>query len=215
MVKASGDVKKFNEINYYAWTALERGQGINLVANPSEAELKYREHKEVKQVSSEKQKEELLARYGGREHLENPDKYLLGSQSESFVVYAPDGSVVRGKKDKMAIPRSKYEEDVLINNHTSVWGSFWENGQWGYACCQSSIKNSYCVGAAGIQIKEQMMEEMKSRTAQKLTNVSESVLIGLYLLLCRISRNWLKRKKKARKKRRNLNMKEKRKKKKE
>lgn len=132
--------------------------------------MKYRQHKEVRQVSNEKQKEELLAIYGGREHLENPDKQLLGSQTENFVVYAPDGSVVRGTKDKMAIPRSKYEEDVYVNNHTSVWGSFWENGQWGYACCHSTIKNSYCVGKAGIQVKEQMMEDMKNRTAQKAAN---------------------------------------------
>lgn len=36
--------------------------------------------------------------------------------------------------------RSKYEEDVLINNHTSVWGSYWKDGQWGYKCCHSFIK---------------------------------------------------------------------------
>lgn len=32
-------------------------------------------------------------------------------------------------------PKSRWEEDVLINNHTSVWGSWWREGQWGYACC--------------------------------------------------------------------------------
>lgn len=39
----------------------------------------------------------------------------------------------------MAI-RSRYEEDVYTNNHTSVWGSFWSNGQWGYKCCHSFVK---------------------------------------------------------------------------
>jgi len=38
--------------------------------------------------------------------------------------------------------RSKYEEDVYINNHTSVWGSFWANGSWGYKCCHSFVKVS-------------------------------------------------------------------------
>nr|CAD7453371.1 unnamed protein product [Timema tahoe] len=47
------------------------------------------------------------------------------------------------------IIRSKYEEDVLINNHATVWGSFWSNGRWGYKCCYSFVKNSYCTGDAG------------------------------------------------------------------
>jgi pre-mRNA-processing factor SLU7 len=37
--------------------------------------------------------------------------------------------------------KSKYEEDVLINNHISVWGSWWnETLGWGYACCHSDVK---------------------------------------------------------------------------
>ena len=47
---------------------------------------------------------------------------------------------------------SKYEEDVYINNHTAVWGSWWQDGQWGFACCKSMVKNSYCTGAAGIEV---------------------------------------------------------------
>ena len=52
----------------------------------------YREDKEKKQETYQKQREELLSRYGGREHLNIPDATLSTSQSESFVVYAPDGS---------------------------------------------------------------------------------------------------------------------------
>ena len=42
---------------------------------------------------------------------------------------------------------------VLINNHTAVWGSFYSpsTGEWGYACCQSTIHASYCAGEAGIE----------------------------------------------------------------
>ena len=42
-----------------------------------------------------------------------------------------------------------YAEDVLLNNHTSVFGSWWKDFTWGYACCHSTMKNSYCVGEAG------------------------------------------------------------------
>ena len=52
---------------------------------------------------------------------------------------------------------------VYINNHTHVWGSWYDKntGQWGYACCHSSIHASYCAGSAGI-------EAAKSNSAQNL-----------------------------------------------
>lgn len=31
----------------------------------------------------------------------------------------------------------------------SVWGSYWYAGQWGYRCCHSLIKESYCTGDKG------------------------------------------------------------------
>jgi len=40
-------------------------------------------------------------------------------------------------------------------NHTSVWGSYWEDGQWGFSCCHQFIKNSFCTGKAGIEAKKQ------------------------------------------------------------
>ncbi|KAH0391537.1 hypothetical protein KCU89_g14414, partial [Aureobasidium melanogenum] len=54
-----------------------------------------------------------------------------------------------------------YAEDVLLNNHTSVFGSWWKNFTWGYACCHSTIKNSYCVGEAG---------KLASSNAEKLSS---------------------------------------------
>ncbi len=56
--------------------------------------------------------------------------------------------------------RSRYEEDVYVNNHTSVWGSYWRDGTWGYACCHQTTKNSYCLGKAGTQVKQEVAEQM-------------------------------------------------------
>lgn len=53
------------------------------------------------------------------------------------------------KGQEKAIARSKYLEDQHPGNHKSVWGSFWRRGQWGYACCHSLIRESYCAGEAG------------------------------------------------------------------
>ena len=40
---------------------------------------------------------------------------------------------------------------MYINNHTGVFGSYYSRvrGLWGYSCCHSLMKNSYCTGAAG------------------------------------------------------------------
>ena len=43
------------------------------------------------------------------------------------------------------IPKSeRYEEDVFVNGHTSVWGSYYQDGKWGYACCHQFEKDSIC-----------------------------------------------------------------------
>lgn len=67
----------------------------------------------------------------------------------------------------MSIPRSKYEEDVFINNHTTVWGSWWKDHHWGYKCCKQTIRNSYCTGAAGIEAAEASTDLMKANIARK------------------------------------------------
>jgi pre-mRNA-processing factor SLU7 len=98
-------------------------------------------------------------------------KELLGGQTEDYVEYSRTGQVVKGRERAKA--RSKYDEDgawsavvrlaigylhsvrvlAFPGNHTSVWGSFYSTatGQWGFACCHSSIKNSYCAGKASIE----------------------------------------------------------------
>ena len=53
----------------------------------------------------------------------------------------------------------RYEEDLHINNHSSVWGSWWHEGQWGYACCHQTVKNSYCTGDKGKNLKSRAAEE--------------------------------------------------------
>lgn len=85
-----------------------------------------------------------MEKYGGEEHLHVPPKSLLLAQTEEYVEYSRSGKVIKGIEKPKA--RSTYEEDVYINNHTTIWGSYWNAGRWGYKCCKSFIKNSYCVG---------------------------------------------------------------------
>lgn len=83
-----------------------------------------------------------MAKYGSAAAPVPEDVKALAA-SERYVEYDRTGRVVKGVEVKA---KSRYEEDVLINNHTCVWGSWWRDGQWGFACCHSTVKNSYCTG---------------------------------------------------------------------
>lgn len=46
--------------------------------------------------------------------------------------------------------KSKYDEDVFTNGHTSVWGSYWHaHLGWGYRCCFSFDLHGKCRGEEG------------------------------------------------------------------
>ena len=71
-----------------------------------------------------------------------------------------------------------YPEDVLINNHTSVWGSWWKDFKWGYACCHSIVKNSFCTGEEGLKAAEESERFTRGLilpTAADADNVTEVV----------------------------------------
>merc|ERR1711990_1241655 len=72
------------------------------------------------------------------------------AQTEEYVEYSRHGKLLKGVESKVV--RSQYEEDRLIGNHTSVWGSWWSEGRWGYKCCHSTMKQSYCTGDSGKNI---------------------------------------------------------------
>lgn len=75
-------------------------------------------------------------------------------QTENWLEYSRDGRVIKGAPK--AVVRSKYQEDVMINNHTSVFGSWYDKrtGRWGYKCCHSLEKNAYCLGEEGKQVND-------------------------------------------------------------
>ena len=62
------------------------------------------------------QKQSVLERYGGEEHLDAPPKELLLAQTEEYVEFSRSGNVVKGQE--RAVAKSRYEEDVFTNNHT-------------------------------------------------------------------------------------------------
>lgn len=146
-VRFSGDTLNVADVQKFSWQAHDRGVDIHLQAEPTKAELLHKEFKVKQGEIKESVKVGILERYGGAEHLEAPPKELIFAQTENYVEYSRQGRITKGAEK--APVKSVYEEDVMINNHSAVWGSFWVDGKWGFRCCHSLIKNSYCTGAAG------------------------------------------------------------------
>ena len=69
------------------------------------------------------------------------------TQKFYFRNFYRSGKVIKGQEAHGV--KSRYPEDVYPGNHVSVWGSFWSEGKWGYKCCHSFVKASYCTGEAG------------------------------------------------------------------
>ncbi|KAG2078930.1 pre-mRNA-splicing factor SLU7 [Suillus decipiens] len=163
----SGEAPEVQELQLFAWQAAARGNDVHLNANPTQGQLLHHEFKEKKEMMKDVNKVSILAKYGGEEYLEHVPKELINGQTENYVEYSRTGHIIKGKERAKA--RSKYPEDVYINNHTDVWGSWYDlsSGTWGYACCHSSIHISYCAGEAG-------KEAAQASTAQALLASSKA-----------------------------------------
>jgi len=150
----TGEAQDVQSLQLFAWNAAARGNDVHLHANPTAGELLHREFKEKKAELKDTTKVSILAKYGGEEFLQAAPRELRQGQTEDYVEYSRTGQVVKGRE--RVLNRSKYPEDVYINNHTSVWGSWYDksSGNWGYACCHSTTHISYCAGRAGIEAAE-------------------------------------------------------------
>jgi len=165
--RSSGQAQEFKQLNIHAWEAFEKGQDIHLQAAPSQAELLYKEFQVKKEKLKSQTKEDIVDKYGNAASEDKPPMELLMGQTEMLVEYDRAGRVIKGQEK--AVPKSKYEEDVFINNHTSVWGSWWKDHQWGYKCCKQITRNSYCTGLAGIEAAEAATDLMKANLTRKET----------------------------------------------
>lgn len=141
------------EMSSFSWDNKESNKDgsdlpMNMMSNPTLAALIYkREQGKVKGPS--KERESLLSRYGGGEHLDVPAIELL-IQSEDYTEYDRAGDLIKGTRK--APTKSKYPEDIFSGNHTQVWGS-WYDGAWGYGCCQGMLRSAYCGGQIAIDAK--------------------------------------------------------------
>ncbi|KAJ1921172.1 mRNA splicing protein [Mycoemilia scoparia] len=138
----TGDAVDMTKTQMFSWEASERGNiSMHLQANPTQTSLMNREVDSKKEKLKEATRNSILDKYGGEVHLSKPPEGLI-TQDEHYVEYSRTGRVIRGQEK--SIPKSKYQEDVYIGHHSSVWGSWWNDGKWGYKCCLQTMKNAYC-----------------------------------------------------------------------
>ncbi|CAH0720217.1 unnamed protein product, partial [Brenthis ino] len=172
-VRFTGDTRAHAAAQLFAWEARARGLDVHLLAEPTKLQQLRRQYEMQKDMFKTQVKQSVLDKYGGEEHLKAPPKELLMAQSEVFVRYNRDGTLAGAAEKQLA--KSKYDEDVLINNHTTVWGSYWRDGQWGYKCCHSFIKMSYCVGEAGKSMVLEVPETTKESGQKAIKEDEKSV----------------------------------------
>lgn len=124
----TGEAAEFERTKKFAWDEKKRGLGNdNFVANPTLADRKIKELSEAEKAKKEKLKKSLLDVYGS------------GSGSVTG-----DGEGAEDNDETDDVVRSSYIEDVYPGNHTSVWGSYYKDGKWGYRCCRSLDRGSVC-----------------------------------------------------------------------
>lgn len=162
-VRQSGDYHAWQALNQHAVQAYEAGQDVHNVAVPSAAAIMFTTQQVRQAQVAVKSKKSVLEKYGSAGQ-KPPEDITALAQSEAYVEYDAAGRVVKGQEIKAS---SRYPEDVYINNHTSVWGSWWCDGQWGFACCHQSVRNSYCTGKVGEEAAaaaaQQMVDNMEAR----------------------------------------------------
>jgi pre-mRNA-processing factor SLU7 len=163
-VRYTGDVKDLARMELHALKAAEDGRDLpHLLAEPTTAEEVFKDFASRKGAIEERRRADIVARYGGQEHVVQDSDSLGVQQSEAYVEYNREGKVVKGKEPPR--PVTKYPEDVYENKHTSVWGSFYAEGTWGYDCCHLTTRNAYCTGEAGKRAAKELAEEMSVKTA--------------------------------------------------
>ncbi|KOS22324.1 Pre-mRNA-splicing factor SLU7 [Escovopsis weberi] len=149
-LRSSGQAGEFEKAQRYAWENQERSGDTSqhLQANPTAGAFHRKLQLEVEERERAERERQLLEKYGEGEQKIMPAalRNMALADSETYVEYDELG-LIKGASLKEV--KSKYVEDILINNHTSVWGSWWSSFKWGYSCCHSFVKNSYCTGEEG------------------------------------------------------------------
>ncbi len=140
----------FTELENYVNEANTKntGQILNNISMPTQASAGYKHFVKRKHEMRSERLKSGIDKYGGEEFLNVPEDVLFNAHN-SYVEYNSNGKVKKIVEKPNAFS-SIYPEDVHINGHSSIWGSFFHDDfGWGYKCCLSFEKNRFCQGPEG------------------------------------------------------------------
>lgn len=168
-VRHTGDALKMASSQVLCWDMQARGENIDVFSNPTQAQMMHTQHSENSKSIKTERINDLLKKYGNAS--QEMDSRLLLGQTEAYKEYTKDGRLKKavGK----VTSKTKYEEDVYTNNHSSIWGSYFnmDSRRWGYRCCHSCIRNSFCTGDVGREqndAKEGAIDKNQERKMSRL-----------------------------------------------
>jgi pre-mRNA-processing factor SLU7 len=165
VTRKTGETLGFERLNQHAFDAYQKGQEIHMQAAPSQAELLYKQFKDKKEKLSGVTKASILEKYGNAAaDTPAPEGLLLG-QTEGYVEYDRAGRVVKGHEK----PALSHGTRRMCTNRTipNAGARSGELAQWGYACCGSFQKNSYCTGKKGLDAAAASATLMKDNLAAR------------------------------------------------
>lgn len=162
-IRCSGDVKDLARMELHALKAAEEGRDLpHLLAEPTMAEEVFQDFASRKTAVEERRRAQIAERYGGEKYVNHEADATRMQESEVYVEYNREGQLL--KESQTSRPASKYAEDIYENKHTSVWGSFYRDGKWGYDCCHQMSRNAYCTGEAGKKAAKAVEDEIRQKT---------------------------------------------------
>ena len=187
--RLTGDYLELLQQEKFVFEAQRKGgASVNSVAMPSQAELMYKNFVKERGKQKEKVNSELLERYGGGEHLEQPGELIQGENDvDVYTEFTQEGNPKPQHPQHPHIQNisSKYRENVHVGNHKSIWGSYWhEEYGWGFGCCFSHNKWGECLGEEGKrqELANEVQWEAVKRDNEDLLRQREIRLHNIHLL---------------------------------
>jgi len=164
--RLTGDTVKLLEQEKFIWDLVQKEQAeLNSIANPTATEMIYRKAKEKMNQQAVEKNRKLVEKYGEGQG-DRPDISTMVGQTELYIEYTPDGKIKNQRGPRAQAGKSRYEEDIFPGDHTTVWGSWWnEELGWGFGCCHATEKGAACLGERGKKMA--LNKEFKLRKAKK------------------------------------------------
>lgn len=173
-IRTTGDTLKLLELENFIRDANEKNKELNLnnVAMPSQAELFHKYLNNTKAGFRSNVLQKIISKYGGEEHLSVPQDLLKDDLDPDEYIDNTDGH----SRKKVLLVKSIYPEDVFMNNHTSVWGSYYHDKfGWGYKCCQSFERNCACKGEEGLSENKKLIQQYEEKIIEDIRRAKQKV----------------------------------------